>query len=89
MARITLEEAELQLATVQAALQDFVSGKRLTRLEVGSGNFRRIYQYSEISYENLIAMRNELQGIVDMLTPAEPSFRTNCSIPLVVKKDRF
>lgn len=89
MARITLEEAEAQLATVQAALQDFVAGKRLTRLEVGSGNFRRIYQYSEISYENLIAMRNELQEIVDMLTPVEPSFRTNCSIPLIVKKDRF
>jgi len=90
MAR-TLVDVEAELVTVNAAIQQLMQGKRVTQLEVGSGNFRRRYNYQEISMDSLKALRDELIAERDSLsiTPVAPTFRTNATIPMVVGKDIF
>jgi hypothetical protein len=87
MATLTLTEAQIQLSTVNAAIQDIISGKRVTELRVGSGEFQRMYRYEEVSLESLIDLRNELRNTINTLTPeVKPVFRTNATIPLVIHK---
>ena len=45
---ISLVDAQTQLAIIQAALQDIISGKRINSLKVGSAQFTREYRYQEI-----------------------------------------
>lgn len=86
MAR-TSQQIQAELSTINAALQELVSGTRLTRLQVGSGEFARIYEHQELSYENLKQEKAELVAELATLTPTETmTFRTNSSIPLVVSK---
>jgi hypothetical protein len=87
MAEMTLSEAQLQLTTINAAIQDIISGKRITQLRIGSGDFQRLYHYSEITIESLTTLRSEIRNIINTLTPdVKPVFRTNATIPLVVHK---
>ena len=87
MAR-TILQVQADIDTINAALQELISGTRLTRLQLGSGEFAKTYEHQEISYENLKAERAELMAELDSLTPTTSSmvFRTNTSIPLVVTK---
>ena len=86
MAR-TEAEVQAEIDTINAALQEIISGTRLTRLQVGSGEFAKIYEHQEISYENLKTEKAILEAELDTLTPtSEMTFRTNTSIPLVVTK---
>ena len=86
MAR-TEAEIQAEIVTIDAALQEIISGTRLTRLQVGSGEFARIYEHQEISYETLKAEKTNLLAELDTLTPTDDMvFRTNTSIPLVVTK---
>jgi len=87
MAKMTLAEAEASLATVNAAIEALISGKRLTQLRVGSGSFSRFYAYSELTLDNLKAHRDELLSIIDELTGTTPTFKTNMTIPMIVGKD--
>lgn len=89
MAAMTLAEAQSQLATVDAAIDEMVRGKRRVRLEVGSGDFRRVYQNQEITLETLQALRAELLQIINGLTEVTSTFRANCSIPLIVTKGPY
>lgn len=89
MATMTLAEAQAQLTTVNAAIDQLLSGNRLTQLRVGSGTFQRLYTYQEISLESLTALRNELNSVIDALSPAIPIFRNNATIPLKVSKDIY
>ena len=87
MSLITLAEAQIQLSTVNAAIQDIISGKRVTELRVGSGEFQRMYRYEEVTLEALIDLRSELRNTINTLTPdVRPIFRTNATIPLVIHK---
>lgn len=86
---MTLEEAKNQLATVQAAIQQLLEGKRLTQLKVGSGNFSRLYEYQELTLENLKNARDELLDVIDTFEGNEPRFKLHSTIPLVVGKDIY
>lgn len=86
MANIPLEELELQLATVQAAITALLEGKRLTSLRVGSGSFARLYTFQELDLEHLIALRDELLEAIDAEAPSDITFKTNAHIPMVVGK---
>jgi hypothetical protein len=90
MANMTITEAEAQLLTVNAAIQQLIDGKRLTQLEIGSGSFKRVYKNQEINLSDLLTLRNELRNIISALQPTvQPIFRTNCSIPLLVDKGNY
>jgi hypothetical protein len=90
MATMTLAEAQAQLTTVQAALSSIIAGNRLNRLEVGSGAFKRVYQYQEITVDELKKLQQELLAIIDSLSPTTlPTFRANATIPLIVQKDIY
>jgi hypothetical protein len=86
MAQIPLEELELQLATVQAAITALLQGKRLTSLRVGSGTFQRLYTYQEIDLEHLILLRDELLEAIDAQTPDDVVFKKHAHIPMLVSK---
>ena len=86
---MSLAEAESQLTTVNSAIEQLLSGKRINQLRVGSGSFQRLYVYSETTLQDLVAYRNELLGIIDALSDSTPTFRTNAHIPLVVSKEIY
>lgn len=83
----TKVEIEAELVTINAALQELIAGTRLTRLQVGSGEFSRVYEYEELSYENLKAEKQELLAELGMLEPTQRRvFRQDSSIPLTYTK---
>jgi len=86
---LPLEEARAQLVTVNAALQSIISGKRITELRIGSGNFQRLLKYQEITFDELKILQQELLITIDSYAPSTPVFRTNAHIPMVVRKELF
>ena len=87
-----LTEATTQLATVNAAIQDLVAGKRITELRVGSGSFAQMYKYQEITMDNLRQIRSELLEVINIYNQqsgALPVFAKNMQIPMVVQKDHY
>lgn len=86
---LSLAEIDLQLATINAAISDLIAGKRVTRLEIGSGNFKRTYAFQEITLESLQAIRADLLEQRAQYSQETPVFRQYASIPLVVRKDIF
>lgn len=88
MAR-TLKQVQAELTTVNAALQNIIAGKRVTSLDIGSGEFRRSYSYQEITYDMLKAEQAELtQELAALETTPQMNFRTMTNIPLTVGKFR-
>lgn len=86
MAQMTLQEAELQLVTVQAAISNLIAGKRINQLRVGSGTFSRLYVFSEIMLSELKEHRDELLQYINSMTETLPVFKKNMTIPLLVRK---
>lgn len=84
MAR-TATEIQSELDTVNAALQELISGKRLTQLRIGSGEFSRLYEYQEITYEVLKQEQANLTAELSTLESTELKFRTSY-VPLTVNK---
>jgi hypothetical protein len=89
MLSLTLAEAEAQLATVNTAIQQLISGKKVTELHVGSGAFQRFYKYQECSMENLLQLRAELLGLINTLSPSLPTFAGNMSFQNIVRKGSY
>ena len=90
MATMTLAEAQAQLLTVNAAIEQLINGKRVTELKVGSGAFQRAYRYQEITMDSLLALRDELLATIASLSPtALPTFTTNMSFQHIVRKGSF
>jgi len=87
MAR-TVTEVQAELDTVNAALQELISGKRLTQLRIGSGEFARLYQYQEITFDTIKAEQQDLLMELATLENAQNAitFRNNAYIPLTVNK---
>ena len=86
MAR-TEREIRQDINTVECAIQEIISGERVTKLLVGSGEFQRTYQFSEITYESLREIKAELLQELDIiLTGSQVTYRQNSHLPLVVTK---
>lgn len=83
---MTLEEAQLALAQTNDAIAKLISGKQLNRLEVGSGSFKRVYEYRDISLDSLKEYRDELLGIIHSFENSSPVFRNNSSFRIVGTK---
>ena len=88
MAR-TSTEIQADLTTVYSAIQDLIAGKRITQIRLGSGDFTRLYQYQEITYEVLKAEQNDLiQELAAIEGQPQMAFRSMTNIPLNVTKFR-
>ena len=85
MAR-TQTEIESDIARVNAALEELVSGGRLTRLQLGSGEFARTYEFQELTYENLMDEKARLQAELEQLLPETITYRSHDTLPLKVNK---
>jgi len=88
---LPLEEAQRQLMTVNAAIQQLVDGKRVSELQVGSGQFARRYKYQDINIDSLVILRNELLAAINEINQAGklPVFARNMQIPMVVSKEYY
>jgi len=78
--------------TVNAAIQQLVDGKRVSELQVGSGQFARRYKYQDISVDSLVILRNELLATINEINQAAgklPVFARNMQIPMVVSKEYY
>lgn len=86
MAR-TEVQIQADIATIQVALSDLYSGKRLTTLIVGTGDSQRRYTYQEITPEALKAHLNDLYAeLLGIAADPTPTFRNFASIPMIVGK---
>ncbi len=83
---MTLEEAQLALTQVNDAISLLIAGKQINQLRIGSGAFVRHYAYGAITLDELKSYRAELLQIIDSYNLSDPTFRTNSSIPLTVRK---
>jgi hypothetical protein len=89
MAIRTLADVQAELVTVNAAIQQIISGQRLTELRIGSGDFLRVYKNQEVSLDQLYAIKADLQVEEDSLsTNTGLIFRRDSNVPLVVTKFR-
>jgi hypothetical protein len=89
MAVRTLADVRAELVTVNAAIQQIISGQRLTEIRIGSGDFLRVYKNQQVNLDDLYAIKAELQQEEDLLsTNVGITFRNDCNIPLVVSKFR-
>jgi len=91
MATITRQErltiAYADLAKVNAAIDLMLQGKLVQRLEIGSQEFRRVYDYNKISLNDLKELRKELLEIIDTLEEtSQVVYRTGASVPLIVSR---
>lgn len=89
---LPLEEAQAQLTTVNAAIQQLIDGKRISELRVGSGQFARQYKYQEITMDSLRQLRAELLEVINIYAKQSgqlPVFARNMQIPMVVGKDYY
>lgn len=86
-----MTKAELQTAidTVNTAIAQLLSGKRVLELQVGTGDFMRRFRYGEVSLDSLKDYRAELVQMMQSLASDTPSFRKNASIPLHVRKAHY
>lgn len=91
MTELTLAEAEEQLSAVNAAISEYVAGKRRKSLKIGTNEFMRAHDFLYLTYEQLLAERRRLQQIISDLTVVSSStnsnrFKQNNHVPLIVTK---
>jgi len=83
--KLTIAYADL--AKVNAAIDLMMQGKLLQRIEVGSMEFRRVYDHNKISLGDLREIRKELLEWIDALEATSSiTFRTGATIPLVIHR---
>lgn len=85
----TILEVQAELTTVNAAIQELITGTRLTQLRVGSGDFARLYVNQEVSLENLQLIKQQLlQELAALENTDGITFRTNSNVRTVTRKFR-
>ena len=82
-----LEIAYANLAKVNDAIDKLIQGKLIQRLEIGSHEFRRVYDNNKVSLSDLKEMRKELLEYIDTLEgTTETVYRSGASVPLLVSR---
>jgi len=85
----TLAEAQQMLSIVNAAISEYVTGKRRKSLKIGTHEFMRAYTYEGLTWQELINERTRLQQLIDALQPeiiVKPIFAQNTNFPFIVTK---
>ena len=82
-----LATAYSDLAKVNAAIDSLMQGKLIQKLEVGSHEFKRMYDYNKVTLTELKQLRNELLDLIDALEEvSQVTYRTGASVPLIVSR---
>lgn len=88
MAR-TAVEIQFDLDTINSAIQDLLTGKRISELRLGSGDFARLYRFQDITYDTLQEERsNLLNELAQTTNTTEIVFRKQSHVQLRVTKFR-
>lgn len=75
------------LTKVNAAIDVMMQGKLAQRLEIGSQEFRRVYDYNKVTLKDLKELRAELLELIDSLEEtSQVTYRTGASVPLIVSR---
>jgi hypothetical protein len=83
---LTLAQLQTELALVNSQIEAILQGKRVDRLRVGSSSFNRDYTFTGVTLTDCQEYRKYLiQEIHDKSVEA-PTFRTNATIPNIVRK---
>ncbi len=84
---MTLAEAEANLATINAALEQLYKGKRITRLVIGFGASQQVVEYHQITIDFLLSEAQRYREIISNLSTVKEdiSYR-NATIYLDVSK---
>jgi len=82
-----LATAYSDLTKVNAAIDLLMQGKLVQRLEIGSQEFRRVYDYNKVTLNELKELRKELLELIDSLEEvSQVIYRTGASVPLIVSR---
>lgn len=85
---LTIEEAQAELATVKAAINEYILGKRRKSIKVGSHEFERTYTFSDPSemFTWLTQRQKDLEDYINSIGISSiPTFVSYATVPLVVK----
>lgn len=89
---ITLVQSDI--TKVNVSLTKLASGESVSRLQIGSGDSQRQYEFKTPSMDDLLRLKAFLQNRLNTLLAQKtgqdiaPSFRANSFIPLkVIKRD--
>jgi hypothetical protein len=84
-AKLTIAYADL--AKVNAAIDLMMQGKMVQRLEIGSHEFKRVYDYQKLTLSDLKELRNEILEVIDSLEEiTQILYRQGASVPLLVNR---
>ncbi len=89
---LSVEDARIELATIQAGLNEYYTGKRRTKLTVGSNTFNRVYMFSDSAqlFDFMVKRADILKRYIaeqTISTTAIPTFRRNTNIPMIFKRN--
>jgi len=88
---MTVEQAQTELVTINAAINEYYTGTRRVRLTIWSAGNKRDYQFSDPNklFEYLVKRRDELVKFISeslSSSSAVPAFTKNSNIPLVFRR---
>lgn len=83
----TLSTAYSDLIKVNAAIDLLMQGKLVQRLEIGSQEFRRVYDYNKVTLNDLKTLRRELLDLINGLEDtSEIVYKAGATVPLLVNR---
>ena len=88
MAQLTLAEAQVELVTIKAAINEYYTGTRRRSFKVGSHEFERTYTFDnpQDMLKILLQERDRLIAYINSFDITSlPVFATHATIPLVVQ----
>jgi len=81
----TKQQLEQDLIAIDNAISKLISGEKLRKFSIGSGDFINTYEYHEITYDMLMKLRKITLQELAVLCPQTIKYRQS-SVPLVVTK---
>jgi hypothetical protein len=86
MANITIDQANADLLTVNAAISDIYAGTRRKQVKIGTHDYFRIIENADPIelLKLLLAEKQRLQTYINSLDSTTPVFRGNTNIPIIV-----
>ena len=82
-----LATAYSDLTKVNAAIDQLLQGKSLTKLEFRSTEVQQMYEYTSVSLTELKLIRKELLELIDSLEEvSQISYRSSSSVPLIISR---
>lgn len=82
----TKEQLEADLAIVSSAITKLINKESITKIELGSGASRTVYQFQEISFELLTSERNRLLAEIAAVSGEARTFRISSRMQMTFSK---